>query len=184
MGMIASGVVMYSVMLATGSTLFSAGEHEIETAAQAASALKPIAGEAAGALFALGIIGVGALAVPVMTAGAAYDIAQTLGWRCSLAAKLREAPLFYLAMGVITLVAAGLEFVGLNPMKALVWAGVVQGLSTPPLLLLVMLMTNDRRIMGERVNGLGVNLLGWTTTAVIFAASLGLIAVWIAPLSR
>ena len=72
-----------------------------------------------------------------------------------------------------------LNFLGFNPMKALVWSGVVQGFSTPPLLLLIMLMTNDRRVMGERTNGLGVNLLGWTTTAAIFLASLGLAASWI-----
>jgi NRAMP (natural resistance-associated macrophage protein)-like metal ion transporter len=179
LGMTASGLVMYFVMLATGSTLYPAGQHDIETAAQAADALRPIAGDAAGALFTLGIVGVGFLAVPVMTTGAAYDFAQALGWRASLHAKARQAPRFYAVIGLVTAIAVGLEFLGVNPMKALVWSGVVQGLSTPPLLLLIMLMTNDRRIMGKRVNGLGTNILGWTTTGVIFLASFGLILAWL-----
>jgi len=178
-GMSFSNLVMYFIILATGSTLHPAGRHDIETAAQAAAALEPLAGPGAGALFALGIIGVGFLAVPVMTTGAAYDLAQTVGWKASLNARAREAPKFYAAIGAVTALSVLLNFLGFNPMKALVWSGVVQGFSTPPLLLLIMLMTNDRRVMGERTNGLGVNLLGWTTTAAIFLASLGLAASWI-----
>lgn len=178
-GMTFSNVVMYFIILSTGSTLYSAGQHDISTATQAAEALRPLAGEAASALFTLGLIGVGFLAVPVMTTGAAYDLAQSLGWKATLNSKAREAPKFYIAIGVITLVAVGLNFLGFNPMKALVWSGVVQGFSTPPLLLLIMLMTNDRRIMRDRVNGLGTNILGWTTTAVIFLATIGLVATWV-----
>jgi Mn2+/Fe2+ NRAMP family transporter len=178
-GMTFSNLVMYFIILSTGATLHPAGQHEVESAAQAAEALRPIAGSGASALFTLGVIGVGFLAVPVMTTGAAYDLAQTLGWKASLHAKAREAPKFYVAVGLLTVIAVGLNFLGFNPMKALVWSGVVQGFSTPPLLLLIMLMTNNRRIMGERVNGLGTNVLGWTTTAVIFLASLGLLASWL-----
>ena len=178
-GMTFSNLVMYFIILSTGSTLYAAGQHDISTATQAAEALRPLAGEAASALFTLGLIGVGFLAVPVMTTGAAYDLAQSLGWKATLHSKAREAPKFYIAIGVITLVAVGLNFLGFNPMKALVWSGVVQGFSTPPLLLLIMLMTNDRRIMRDRVNGLGTNILGWTTTAVIFLATIGLVATWV-----
>jgi Mn2+/Fe2+ NRAMP family transporter len=178
-GMIFSNLVMYFIILSTGATLYVAGQHDVDSAAKAAKALKPLAGDAAGALFALGVIGVGFLAVPVMTTGAAYDLAQVCGWKHSLHAKAREAKLFYAAIGGFTLVGAGLNFLGLNPMRALVWAGVVQGFSTPPLLLMIMLMTNSRKIMGERVNGLGTNLLGWTTTAAIFLASAGLVATWV-----
>jgi Mn2+/Fe2+ NRAMP family transporter len=178
-GMTFSNGVMYFIILATGSTLYSAGRHDISTAAQAAEALRPLAGEAASALFALGLVGVGFLAVPVMTTGAAYDLAQSLGWKATLHSKAREAPRFYLAIAAVTAAAVGANFLGFNPMRALVLAGVVQGFSTPPLLLLIMLMTNDRRIMGERVNGLGTNILGWATTAVIFLASLGLVASWV-----
>jgi Mn2+/Fe2+ NRAMP family transporter len=173
-----SNVVMYFIILSTGSTLHPAGQHDIESAAQAAEALRPLAGGGASVLFTLGIIAVGFLAVPVMTTGAAYDLAQTLGWKASLHAKAREAPKFYAAVGLFTAIAVGLNFLGFNPMKALVWSGVVQGFSTPPLLLLIMLMTNNRSIMGERVNGLGTNILGWSTTVAIFLASLGLVATW------
>jgi Mn2+/Fe2+ NRAMP family transporter len=170
--------VMYFIILSTASTLFKSGATEVNTAAQAAEALKPLAGEAASALFALGVIGVGFLAVPVMTTGAAYDLSQVMGWKHSLHAKPSEAKKFYVAIGVFTLLAMGMNFLGFNPMKALVFSGVVQGFSTPPLLLLIMLVTNNRRIMGERVNSLGMNILGWITTVAIFAATIGLVASW------
>jgi Mn2+/Fe2+ NRAMP family transporter len=177
-GMAFSNLIMYFIILCTGSTLYPAGQHEIETAAQAADALRPLAGDAAGVLFAAGIIAVGFLAVPVMTTGAAYDLVQSLGWHHSLHAKFHEAKGFYLTIAGVTAVAIGLNFLGLNPMKALVWSGVVQGFSTPPLLLLIMVMTNRPAIMGDRVNSRGMNLLGWITTAAIFLASIGLVATW------
>jgi NRAMP (natural resistance-associated macrophage protein)-like metal ion transporter len=178
-GMLFANVVMYSIMLATGSTLHPAGTHDIETAAQAAQALRPVAGEGASVLFALGVIGVGFIAIPIMTAGAAYDLGQALGWKnCSLHAKPREAKKFYVAVAGFTAVAVVLNFFGLNPMKALVWAGIVQGFSTPPLLFLIMLMTNNRRIMGDKTNTWYMNVLGWTTTVAVFLAALGLVATW------
>jgi Mn2+/Fe2+ NRAMP family transporter len=179
MGMVFANLVMYSIMLATGSTLHPAGTHDIETAAQAAEALRPIAGQGASVLFALGVIGVGFIAIPIMTAGAAYDVGQALGWRnCSLHAKPREAKKFYVAVAGFTAVAVALNFFGLNPMKALVWAGIVQGFSTPPLLLLIMLMTNNRKVMGDKRNTWYMNVLGWATTAAVFLATAGLVATW------
>jgi Mn2+/Fe2+ NRAMP family transporter len=176
-GMVFSNIVMYFIILATGATLHKTGQTEIDSAAQAAEALRPLAGDAASFLFAAGVVGVGFLAVPIMTTGAAYDLAQTLGWRNpSLHAKPAEAPRFYIATGIFTLIAVGLNFFGFNPMKALVWSGIVQGFSTPPLLLLIMLMTNNAAIMGDRVNGRSINVLGWTTTIAVFSASLGLFA--------
>lgn len=177
-GMFFSNLVMYFIILSTASTLFKTGKTDINTAAEAAEALKPLAGDAAGILFALGVIGVGFLAVPVMTTGAAYDLCQVVGWKHSLHAKPKEAKKFYAAIGVFTILAMSMNFLGFNPMKALVFSGVVQGFSTPPLLLLIMLMTNNRRIMGNRVNTLGLNILGWITTAAIFAATIGLIVTW------
>jgi Mn2+/Fe2+ NRAMP family transporter len=129
-------------------------------------------------LFALGVIGVGFLVVPVMTTGAAYDLCQVVGWKHSLHAKPKEAKKFYVVIAVFTILAMGMDFLGFNPMKALVFSGIVQGFSTAPLLLLIMLMTNNRRIMGPRVNTLGLNILGWITTVAIFAASIGLIVTW------
>jgi Mn2+/Fe2+ NRAMP family transporter len=158
--------------------LHKAGQTEVETAAQAAEALRPLTGDAAGLLFAAGVIGVGFLAVPIMTAGAAYDLCQAVGWRSSLHARPKEAKAFYLCIAGFTALAAGLNFLGFNPIKALVWSGIVQAFSTPPLLLLILLMTNNRAIMGDRVNGFWTNVLGWTTVVAIFAASIGLVATW------
>ena len=177
-GMFFSNLVMYFIILSTASTLFKAGKTEINNAAEAAEALRPLAGDAAAVLFALGVIGVGFLAVPIMTTGAAYDLCQVVGWKHSLHAKPSEAKKFYAAIGVFTILAMSMNFLGFNPMKALVFSGVVQGFSTPPLLLLIMLMTNNRKIMGDRVNTFWLNVLGWLTTAAIFAATIGLVVTW------
>ena len=177
-GMFFASLITYFIMLSTASTLFKAGDTNIESAAQAAEALRPVAGDAAGILFALGIVGVGFLAVPIMTIGAAYDFCQAVGWKHSLHAKPAEAKRFYIVIAIITLIATAMNFLGINPMKALVFAGIVQGFSTPPLMLLIMLMTNNRKIMGEHVNSKRLNILGWVTTIAIFLASLTLIVTW------
>lgn len=170
---------MYFIILSTASALFGTGPPGIDTAADAARALEPVAGHAASVLFALGIIGVGFLAVPVMTTGAAYDLAQSLGWRTSLRAAPARAAKFYGIIVGATAVAVAVNFAGFNPMRVLVWSGIVQGLSTPPLMLLILLMTNDRRIVGDRVNGRAINVLGWITTIAIFSASAALVVSWI-----
>ncbi len=177
-GMFFSNLVMYFIILATSSTLFKAGVHDINTAADAARALRPLAGRGAETLFAVGVIGVGFLAVPVMTTGAAYDLCQALGWKHGLAMKPHEAKKFYVSIGAFTVIAMSMNFFGVNPMKALVWSGIVQGFSTPPLLLLIMLMTTNRAIMGDKVNGLAMNVLGYATVIAIFAASIGLAVSW------
>jgi Mn2+/Fe2+ NRAMP family transporter len=177
-GMLFSNVIMYFIILATASTLHTSGRTEIATAAEAAEALTPIAGKAAGLLFAVGVIAVGFLAVPIMTTGAAYDVAQAFGMKHGLHAKPREAKGFYALITLFTVIATTMNFFGVNPMKALVIAGIVQGFSTPPLLLLIMRMTSNRAIMGDAVNGRGIALLGWTTTACIFAATAGLVVTW------
>lgn len=178
MGMIFSNLVMYFIILSTAATLHHAGKTDIRNATEAAEALRPLAGSGARALFLLGMIGVGFLAIPVMTTGAAYDLAQSFGWRHSLHATPREAKKFYAAIVVLTALGAGMNFVGVNPMRALVWAGVVQGFSTPPLLLLILLMTNNKEIMGDQTNGRGINMLAGVTTLAMFAASAGLVVTW------
>ncbi|MBV9007959.1 MAG: divalent metal cation transporter [Verrucomicrobia bacterium] len=180
-GMFFSNVIMYFIILATAATLFKVGRSDINTAADAAQALVPLAGKAAGLLFALGVIGVGFLAVPVMTTGAAYDLAQTCGWKHGLYKKPRQAKAFYAAITGFTLVAMAMNFLGVNPMRALVWAGIVQGFSTPPLMLLIMLMTSSRKVMGKHANSRPMNILGWITTGAIFAASIALFVSWFIP---
>ena len=177
-GMFFASIVMYFILLSM-TPLFQAGKHDIKTAADAAQALRPLAGNAAELLFAIGIVAVGFLAVPVMTTGAAYDLSQTAGWRHGLHVKPAQAKEFYAAIVVFSAAAMGINFLGMNPMKALVWAGIVQGFSTPLLLLMIMMMTGNRRIMGNRVNGRAITILGWVTTAAVFAATAGLVVTWI-----
>ncbi|PNQ04890.1 hypothetical protein A8G00_01645 [Sphingobium sp. SA916] len=178
-GMIFSNLILYFILLATGITLHAAGRTEIETAADAAAALEPIAGQAAKFLFAAGVVGVGFLAVPVMTTGAAYDVVQGLGRAGSLHDAPQDNRLFYAIIAAVTVLAVAMNFLGFNPMKALVWSGIVQGFSVPPLLLLMMLLTNRPAVVGARTNGRWTNLLGWTTTGVTFLCALSLAASWL-----
>lgn len=177
-GMVFSNLIMYFIILSTGATLYKAGIHQIGSAADAAKALGPLAGNAAGLLFATGMAAVGFLAVPVMTTGAAYDLAQTMGWKHSLQARPGEAKKFYGAIAVFSAVAMCMNFAGVNPMKALVWAGIVQGFSAPALLFLILRMTSSAAVMGERKNGLAIRILGALTCLVILAATIGLLAIW------
>lgn len=177
-GMMFSNLILYFIILSTGATLHPAGQTEIETAAQAAAALEPLAGEAASYLFVAGVVGVGFLAVPVMTTGAAYDVVQGMGREGSLHDHPSENKLFYGIIALVTVLAVGMNFLGFNPMKALVWSGIVQGFSVPPLLLIMMLLTNSRKVVGGRINGRWTNVLGWTTTLVTFLCTVALVAVW------
>jgi NRAMP (natural resistance-associated macrophage protein)-like metal ion transporter len=179
MGMLFSNLIMYFVILSTAVTLHTTGQRDISSAAEAASALTPLAGNLAGVLFALGVVAVGFLAVPIMTTGAAYDVCQALGWKHGLHAKPSDAKGFYALIAAFTIVAMSMNFFGFNPMRALVIAGVVQGFSTPPLMALIMLMTGNRAIMGNAVNGPLLSILGWTTTAVIFSATGALMWIWV-----
>jgi NRAMP (natural resistance-associated macrophage protein)-like metal ion transporter len=178
-GMFFSNVIMFFIILSTAATLFKAGIKDITTAAQAAQALRPLAGNAAGLLFAMGVIGVGFLAVPVMTTGAAYDVSQAFGWKHGLHWKPEEAKRFYGLIAVFTTIGMGMNFFGVNPIKALVYAGIVQGFTTPFLTLMVMRITNKREIMGGWVNRRPMNVLGWLTTAAMFAATIGLVITWL-----
>jgi Mn2+/Fe2+ NRAMP family transporter len=178
-GTLFASVVMYFIMLSTAATLFKAGKTDINTAAEAAQALAPVAGKLAGVLFAIGVISVGFLAVPIMTTGAAYDLCQALGWKHGLHYPPAEVKRFNAAIAVFTVLAVSLNFLGINPMKALVWSSIVQGVSTPFLMLLIMLITTNRKIMGRWTNTKPLTVLGWITTFAIFSASLGLLITWL-----
>jgi Mn2+/Fe2+ NRAMP family transporter len=177
-GVAFSNVILYFILMSTGATLYASGHHDINSAADAAKALEPIAGPGARWLFALGVIGVGLLAFPVMTTGAAYDVVQIMRRPGSLHATPSRAPTFYLTIVIVTVAAVGLNLIGFNPMRALVWSGIVQGFSVPPLLVAIMLMTGDRRMMGKHVNGRFTTTLGWCTTTVTAAAAIALVVLW------
>jgi NRAMP (natural resistance-associated macrophage protein)-like metal ion transporter len=177
-GMFFSNVVMYFIILATAATLHRAGRTDIRDAADAALALRPLAGDAATVLMALGLIGTGLLAVPILTGSAAYAICETFGWKCSLDARPAKAREFYLVLGISTLGGLLIDFIGINPIDALFWTAVINGFLSPPLLVVIMLIANHKRIMGRRVNGWWENVLGWTTTAVMFAAAIAFVLTW------
>jgi NRAMP (natural resistance-associated macrophage protein)-like metal ion transporter len=177
-GMFFSNLIMYFIILATGATLFQAGQKQITSAAQAAEALRPLAGDAAALLLAVGLIGSGLLAVPVLTGSSAYAVADTWGWTSGLSQKPRDARAFYGVIIAGTAFGMLFNFLGINPIDALFWTAVLNGFLAPPLLVLVMLVANDRRIMGGRTNGRWLNVVGWGTTIVMFAAAIGLVATW------
>ena len=174
-GMVFSEIVAYFIILATGATLFVAGKHDVASATEAAQALRPLAGDASTLLFAIGLIGSGVLAVPVLTGSAAYGVSEALGWRSGLDQKPTRAPQFYAVIVAATLVGMALNFLGVNPITALVLSAVLNGLIAAPLLLLLMIVSNDRAAMGERTNGRLVNVVGWATTLFMGVASIGLI---------
>jgi NRAMP (natural resistance-associated macrophage protein)-like metal ion transporter len=175
-GMFFSNLVMYFIILATAATLFQAGKTEIGSATEAAQALRPLAGDAAAVLLAIGLIGAGFLGVPVLTGSSAYAMAEALGWKHGLSEKPRRAKLFYAMIVVPTLIGMCINFVGINPIKALFWSAVINGVIAPPILVVVMLVANNPRVMGKRVNGRWSNLAGWATTSLMAIAAIALLA--------
>ena len=177
-GMFFSNVVMYFIMLATAATLFKAGHRDIQSATEAAQALRPLAGEGAYVLLALGLIGAGFLCVPILTGSAAYAIAEALGWKHGLDEKPRRAKLFYGVIAASTLVGMLVNFIGINPITALFWTAVINGFLAPPILVVVMLIANNKAVLGREVNGRATNIMGWITTAAMFAAAIALVLTW------
>src|SRR6266436_6230980 len=177
-GMLFSNVVMYFIILATAATLFKAGKTDIQSATDAAQALKPLAGRGASMLLALGLIGSGLLAVPILTGSSAYALTGALGGRYGFNQKPYRAKLFYGVIIVSTLIGVLINFTGINPIRALFVAAIINGFLAPPLLVVIMLVANNRQIMGDRVNGRWSNLLGWTTTVVMFVAAVALVLTW------
>jgi NRAMP (natural resistance-associated macrophage protein)-like metal ion transporter len=177
-GMFVCNLVFYFVIVAAAATLHAHGKTDIQSATDAARALEPLAGRAAKYLFAAGLIGVGFLAVPVLTGSAAYAVAETFGWECRLDDKPREAKHFYAVIAASTLVGMLTNFAGINPMSALFWTAVINGLVSPPLLVVIMLVSNNKRVMGDKVNGVGTNIVGWLAAVVMFAAAIGMLVTW------
>jgi len=171
-GMFFSNVVMYFIILATGATLYRTGLHDIQTAKQAAEALRPLAGDAAYLLFALGLIGTGLLAVPVLAGSASFAVAEIFNWPAGLDLKPRPAWRFYLVLAGAIACGIVLDVFETNPIRVLFLSAVLNGLLAPPLMLLVMLVGNNRKIMGADVNGFWLNLVGWLATAVMTAAAI------------
>ncbi|MDQ4419145.1 divalent metal cation transporter [Sphingobium sp. DEHP117] len=170
-GMAFSTLVSIAIVYATAATLHAHGIRDIETSAQAAESLRPIAGDLAFALFALGIIGTGLLAVPVLAGSAAYAVTEMAGMSGSLDAKPLSAKLFYGTIAVTTLAGASLNTIGIDPVKALYWAAVVNGILAVPLMAVMMLIVRNPRAMGRLTLGRKQTVLGWAATGVMALAT-------------
>jgi Mn2+/Fe2+ NRAMP family transporter len=177
-GMGFSNVIALFIVLTTAATLNVHGVKDIETSSQAAEALRPIAGDFAFVIFALGIIGTGLLAVPVLAGSAAYALGEALDWRVGLSERPGRAKAFYGTIAVATVVGAGLNFTPLDPIKALFWSAVINGVTAVPIMAMVMLLGSSRSVMGPFAIGLWLKVLGWLATAVMAAAAAGMIATW------
>ena len=171
-GMAFSSLVSLAIVFATAATLNAHGITDIATSAQAAEALRPIAGDFAFALFALGIIGTGLLAVPVLAGSAAYAVSEMFGWAHSLDARPNDARAFYATIAVATLLGVALNFVGLDPVRSLYWAAVVNGVLAAPLMAVMMLIVTNPKAMGRLTLSRRTAIWGWAATAVMAAASI------------
>jgi len=173
-GMAFSNAIAFFIILSTAVTLHAKGVTSIETAADAASALRPIAGDFAFALFGIGIVATGLLALPVLAGSAAYAIAEAMGWKEGLEEKARDAKGFYAVITVATLTGLILTFSGLDPIKALFWSAVINGVIAVPLMVVIMLLAVRKGVMGQFPITLIQRIFGWGATAVMAAASVAM----------
>jgi len=172
-GMAYSDLAAYFIILATAVTLHAAGTTDITTAAQAASALRPLAGDFAFILFAVGILGVGLIGVPVLAGSGAYALSEAMGWKSGLERKVTDARGFYGMIAISVLAALGIQYLPISPMKALFWSAVINGIVAVPLMAVIILLVSKRSVMGPFTASRPIILLGWVATAVM-----GVAAVW------
>ncbi len=173
-GMFFSNLVMYFIILTSAATLHAHGRTDIQTAQQAAQALRPLAGNGAYLLFTLGIVGTGVLAVPVLAGSCAYAVSEASAWRASLNSKLKIGRKFYGVLAVAVCLGFALDFAGFNSVRMLFASAVLNGILAPPLIVLVLLLTTDRSIMGERVNPPVITFFGWICAIVMALAAIGM----------
>ncbi len=170
-GMTVSGFVMYFIILTTGTVLYQGGIHQIDTVEQAAMALKPLAGNLAYLLFAVGVIGTGLIAIPVLSGSLSYIFTETFGWEQGLDKKFHQAKGFYSIIAISLLLGLSLNYVGISPMKALIYTAILYGLTAPVLIGIILHISNNKEIMGENVNGLTANILGFTALIIMTLAA-------------
>jgi NRAMP (natural resistance-associated macrophage protein)-like metal ion transporter len=174
-GMFFSNLVMFFVILTTGVVLFNAGQFKIETVEQAASALKPLAGNIAYILFAVGIVGTGFLAIPVLAGSLSYIVAEAFNWTEGLQKKFTQAPGFYITIIVSLLAGLSLDFLNINPIKALLYTAILYGLTAPVLIAIILHVCNNKMVMGDGVNGKWSNILGTLALLLMSFAAIALI---------
>lgn len=174
-GMFLSNLVMFFIIAASAAVLFSNGITNIPTVAEAALALRPIAGENAYLLFTLGVIGTGMLAIPVLAGSASYAMSESFGWKTGLYRKLKEANAFYGIIIISTFLGVAINFIGIDPIKALIFSAVVNGLVAPVILILIVILSANKKVMGERVNHPIISILGLTITVLMAIAGIATI---------
>jgi len=174
-GMLLSNIVMFFIIAACGAILFPQGITHIQTASDAAEALRPFAGDATYFLFAIGIIGTGLLAIPVLAGSSSYAISEGLGWKEGLYRNLRQAHAFYGTLIISVLLGLSLNFIGLDPIKALIYSAVANGIVAPVILTTIVIISSNKKIMGEQVNKRSTTFIGWLVVAMMAAAGVGAI---------
>jgi NRAMP (natural resistance-associated macrophage protein)-like metal ion transporter len=174
-GMTISGFVMYFIILTTGTVLFKGGVHQIDTVEQAAMALKPLAGNLAYLLFAVGVIGTGFIAIPVLSGSISYIITETFGWEQGLDKKFHEAKGFYVIIAISLILGLSLNYIGITPIESLIYTAILYGLTAPVLILIILHISNNKQIMGENVNGKLANILGFSAFLIMLVAAVALI---------
>ena len=174
-GMTFSGLVMYFIILTTGTVLYNGGIHQIDTVEQAAIALKPLAGNLAYLLFAIGVIGTGLLAIPVLSGSLSYIITETFGWEQGLDKKFHEAKAFYAVIAVSLVLDLSLNYIGISPIKALIYTAILYGLTAPVLIAIILHICNNKKVMGQFTNSRKSNILGFSALIIMTIAAVALL---------
>jgi Mn2+/Fe2+ NRAMP family transporter len=174
-GTLFSNLVMFFIILTTGSVLFNGNIHQIDTVEQAAQALKPLAGNAAYLLFAIGVIGTGLLAIPVLSGSLSYIITETFGWKKGLDKPFHKAKVFYAIIAISLILGLSLNYIGLSPIKALIYSAILYGLTAPVLIAIILHISNNKKIMGKHTNGKTSNILGSATLVLMTVAAVILV---------
>jgi NRAMP (natural resistance-associated macrophage protein)-like metal ion transporter len=178
-GMVVSNVVMYFIILTAGATLHAHGHTNVQTAAEAAKALEPVAGRAAALLFTLGLVGTGLLGVPVLAGSAAYAVAEAAAWRRGMDAQPHQARNFYMVIAASMLIGVALTFSPIDPISLLLWSAVVNGILAPPLIIILLIISNNPKVMGSFRNGWSLNALGGIAAVLMSGSAIALVASWL-----
>ena len=170
--------ITWAIIITTAGSLHNNGITEIQSAEQAAKSLEPLvksfpnAGEIAKSIFAIGIIGTGLLSIPVLATSTAYGLSDTFGWKQGLSKKFGQAKAFYLIITICGIIGLGMNFLGINPITALVYAAVINGVVSVPIIFVVMKLSNDKEILKENTNGRLTNIIGWATFVIMAVATI------------
>jgi len=179
-GMLLSNIVMFFIIAAAGALLFSQGITNIDSAAQAAEALRPVAGDATYYLFAAGIIGTGLLAIPVLAGSSSYAVSESFGWKEGLSRSFKQAHAFYGVLIFSMLIGLAINFIGIDPIKALIYSAIANGIVAPVVLAFIVLLSSNQRIMGRWVNKRTTTVVGWSVTSIMaLAGTAAILAIFV-----